>query len=132
MKRIFLTFVLFAVCSIMLGAQQVRQEKVNVRDQKMTVSDFMAFLEKHSRLTFIHDPEEIDTGTVLHTSTGEQTVQSIIESAFKGTQIIAVWVGDEVVLTPAWRERSYVELGGKRLNGKVLDSEGEPLGGHRL
>jgi len=132
MKRIFLTFVLFAACSIMLGAQQVRQEKVNVRDHKMTVSDFMTFLEKHSRLTFIHDPEEIDTGTVLHTSTGEQTVQSIIESAFKGTQIIAVWVGDEVVLTPAWRERSYVELGGKRLSGKVLDSDGEPLGGASL
>lgn len=129
MKRIGLLLFMLIIWANSVTAQQVRQENVNVRSQKMSLQEFVRFMEKNSRLTFVYDSQEIDLDQSLSLPTGLQTAQKIIDAAFKGTSTVASWAGDDVVLTPDWREKSYLELGGKRLSGTIADPEGEPLVG---
>lgn len=124
--------IMLLLWALSVPAQQARQEKVNVRNQKMPLLEFIDFMEKNSRLTFIYDSQEVEIDAVLNLDTGEQNAEQVIKTAFEGTQTVATWAGDNVVLTPKWREKSYVELGGKRLTGKVTDIDGEPLVGASL
>ncbi len=129
MKRIGLLLCMLMLWAVSVSAQQVRQEKVNIRNQKMSLHEFIGFMENKTRITFVYDTQEVDVNQSLSLPTGVQTTQKIIDTAFKSTSVVASWVGDEVVLTPDWREKSYMELGGKRLSGTVVDPDGEPLVG---
>ncbi len=129
-----LSLILFLFGAVQVTASVYSQETqltVNAKNEK--VIDVLNSIEDQSEFRFFYKNEQVDVNRTVNVNFENSSVEKILESTFKGTNVKFIFLDDKLILlsTEAKQEKEELEqqIPVKTVSGKVSDGEGEPLPG---
>lgn len=137
LKMKLLTILLFSVIAVSAANNTYSQHtKFNLKLREVSVKEVFDEIEKNSEFILLYDESNVNVNRKVSVQVTDQTVESILEQVFEGTQNIykiydrqIVILEDENAKIPLKTEISSETEQKISVSGRVTDKKGEPLPG---
>ena len=109
---------------------KAESQAVVVNRESMKVKELISLIESQTGYLFYYNKSNVDMNRVVRVGGRHASVSQLLDEAFRGTNVRYVIDGKNIVLTAKKGEapRSQgVQQQKKKVTGKVLDKDGEPI-----
>ena len=122
-----LTFLLFLLCISSVWANNANSQttKVNIQAENMHMKDIISQIESQTDYLFVYNYENVDLSQKVSLKASDISVAEVLKILFKNSDVVYAVEGNNILLmknTPEKKQQS-----GKRISGKVTDSNGEAI-----
>lgn len=131
LKKNLLKMKLTFLCLLLSLAQLVASPAFSQSTARLTLNlenarleEVLLRIEEQSKLYFIYNREVVDVNRKVDVSYNNQDIQTVLSSLFGGTGVEYEIRGSHIIL-----KGKAEQVGQRRVSGKVLDSNGQPLPG---
>ncbi|HAX93107.1 MAG TPA: SusC/RagA family TonB-linked outer membrane protein, partial [Bacteroidales bacterium] len=126
--RLTLFLSLFTVCQLWATETYSQITRITVNLENQRIADVLLAVESQSEFYFLYSPKLIDVERTVTVSVEKQPISEILKEIFGDDVKYAVY-DRQIILTPANDAGLLDQIQIRRVTGKVLDTEGEPLPG---
>lgn len=130
LRRTALMAILMGAASVFAASAQVAAVSIDVKD--VTVKELLQELESKSNYSFAYADSDIPVGKRVSVKATNRSVTSILDEALPGVGIEVK--GNKIILTPgniastgSRQAAGKKQAGTRRITGKILDENGDPL-----
>lgn len=121
------TFLLFGVVfSLLAGNVSSQNEKISLVKRNTAIIEVLNEIESQTDYLFVYDKKNVDTNKNISIYADKETVASVLNNIFKGTNIIYKVEGSHIILTKN-NISTISQQTGRKITGTILDSKGEPI-----
>ena len=130
-KHIFrlmkLTFLLFLLCISSVWANNANSQttKVNIQAENMHMKDIISQIESQTDYLFVYNYENVDLSQKVSLKASDISVAEVLKILFKNSDVVYAVEGNNILLMKNTTEKK--QQSGKRISGKVTDSNGEAI-----
>lgn len=129
-----LIFLCFCLAVFQLQTISAAGQMITLRITEGTIAEVFKAIEKQSDYRFFYNSEQVDLNVPVNVNVKESTVEEILGKIFSGTTITYKLVNNHIVLTNSTYKEvkpspGEAVLEGKRIEGRIVDLQGEPLAG---
>ncbi len=137
-KMKLLTFLIFVSIATVTANSYSQQTKFNLSLENTTVGLVIQEIEKNSEYIFLYSEKSVDVNRKVNIKVEDETVNSILDQLFKGTnnyyeiheRQIVILPSESKELQPVLKSKSEVEQPQKKLiSGVITDTKGVPIPG---
>ena len=119
-------FLLFlCVFSSFAAKTSSQNAKVNINGNKLTIGSFIDQIEKQTDYLFVYSKNEVNVNEAVSVKAGKKAVSECLKEAFDNSGVRFAFENDYIVLTK--NTIASITQQGKKINGVVTDSSGEPV-----
>ncbi|TKG95026.1 SusC/RagA family TonB-linked outer membrane protein [Puteibacter caeruleilacunae] len=131
-----ITFILFVSIASVSASSYSQQVKFSLDKERVTVQSVLDEIEATSEFIFLYSKRSVDVDREVNIKIKNQRIEKVLDQLFEGTnnyyeirdRQIAILVKKKAD-KPAKVENPNVQQTGKKVTGKVIDANGEPLPG---
>ena len=122
-----LTFLLFLLCISSVWANNANSQttKVNIQAENMHMKDIISQIESQTDYLFVYNYENVDLSQKVSLKASDISVAEVLKILFKNSDVVYAVEGNNILLMKNTTEKK--QQSGKRISGKVTDSNGEAI-----
>ena len=131
-KHIFrlmkLTFLLFLLCISSVWANNANSQttKVNIQAENAHMKDIISQIESQTDYLFVYNYENVDLSQKVSLKASDISVAEVLKILFKNSDVVYAVEGNNILLMKNAAEMKK-QQNGKKISGKVTDSNGEAI-----
>jgi TonB-linked SusC/RagA family outer membrane protein len=136
-----LTFLMLTVLTVSAADIYSQATKFTLKLEKATVKEVLDYIEENSEFILLYNEKWVDTDRTVDINVENETVEEVLDQAFKGTRNVYHIYDRQVVILKDKRAEIPLEIQNNLnpqsqinqqpnvIKGKVTDTEGSPLPG---
>ena len=123
-----LTFImLFISVSGLFASVRSQTARVNIQATNANTKTILNEIEKQTDYLFVYDANDIDMNRPASIQVVNETVASVLTSLFSNTNVVYAMEGNNIFLMKRGQSAAISQQSGRKITGKVLDKNGEPI-----
>ncbi|MEG0993865.1 MAG: TonB-dependent receptor [Bacteroidales bacterium] len=115
----------FCIFSAFTPQGNLKNIKVEIKENDLTLGDFISVVEKQTDLLFVYSKSEINTKKEIPITSGNHSLETCLNKVFGQTDITYALSNDYLVLSKNKDQSSAQDT--RKVSGKITDKTGLPI-----